>query len=269
MPRFSNLELGESFDSELLRDAPLGSGGETRDERYYLAQAYEHYQKAQFDKALRLYSRALEFDPNLVEGWSGQARMLIEMGEYKEALLWADKALDIFPDHSELLASKAVAYVRNGNRKKALELSDAAMQMKYASVYSWLTRGEVMLATKGWNDEYCFLRAVAAAGRDWFTRLLIARIYYFYHEHARAVDYAHQAIALHPTSPLAWHVLASSLAELGMRSQSRKAYMEALKLDTHFMPAQMGLKNLDSTSLFSLVSSPFRWLFAPVRWLFH
>ena len=35
-------------------------------------------------------------------------RMLIELGEFREAKLWADKALERFPHEPELLAAKAV-----------------------------------------------------------------------------------------------------------------------------------------------------------------
>ncbi|MCX7048654.1 MAG: tetratricopeptide repeat protein [Candidatus Sumerlaeota bacterium] len=266
MPRFSNLELGDEFHQEATQKAPAPV--EQRDEGFYLAQALEHWQNARFDQAMRLYSRALEFDPNLADGWSGQARMLIELGEYKEALLWADKALEVFPDNSDLLAAKAVAYVRLGSRKKALEFSDASIEKRFATVYGWLARGEVMLGTKGWNDEYCFLRAISSAGRDWFIRLLIARIYFFYSRYSQALVYARQALELHPTSPFVWHVIANSQMELGFRGEARRSYQEALKLNAQFLPAQMGLTNLENSSLISILLSPLQWLlFRPLRWL--
>ena len=49
--------------------------------------------------------------------------MLVELGEYQEAKLWADKAIEKFPGDPELLAAKAVALARSGDLQGALALT--------------------------------------------------------------------------------------------------------------------------------------------------
>ena len=44
--------------------------------------------------------------------------MRIELGEYREAGVWADKALELSPEHPELLALKALACVRDAKRDR-------------------------------------------------------------------------------------------------------------------------------------------------------
>ncbi len=64
--------------------------------------------QAYFDQGLRLYARALEENPKSTAAWTGQVRMLVELGEFREAKAWADKALETHPNHAELLASSPI-----------------------------------------------------------------------------------------------------------------------------------------------------------------
>src|SRR5579871_5803430 len=102
MSRFSNLEFNENSGGELRPQA-------AKDERFYLAEAEEAFASGKFEKALRDYAKVLEHNPHNPAAWSGQVRMLIELGEFHEARLWADKALERFPRDPHLLAAKAVA----------------------------------------------------------------------------------------------------------------------------------------------------------------
>ena len=105
MSRSVNLE----FDGGAEDHSWKASKGSRSTRSYYLQQAQAAFEGADFEKALRLFAKVLEFNPQNVGAWSAQVRMLIELGEYHEARLWADKALERFPTMPELLAAKAVA----------------------------------------------------------------------------------------------------------------------------------------------------------------
>ena len=120
MSRFSNLEFGDESEDQAPEQKAL-----VKDEAYYLAEARTAFENGNFESALRLYSKVLEFNPQNAIAWASQVRMLIELGEYREAKLWADKALERFPREPELLAAKAVALARSGDLQGALAFSDA------------------------------------------------------------------------------------------------------------------------------------------------
>src|SRR5215831_17818972 len=103
MSRFGNLEFGDESEAYSHSQKAL-----VKDEAYYLAEARSAFENGNFESALRLYSKVLEFNPQNAVAWASQVRMLIELGEYREAKLWADKALERFPHEPELLAAKAV-----------------------------------------------------------------------------------------------------------------------------------------------------------------
>src|SRR5438046_6221308 len=115
MSRFGNLEFGNESEEQSQKPAGL-----VKDDGYYMAEARSAFENGDFEAALRLYSKVLEFNPHNAAAWTSQVQMLIELGEFKEAKLWADKALERFPREPELLAAKGVALARSGDLQGAL-----------------------------------------------------------------------------------------------------------------------------------------------------
>src|SRR5262245_5715202 len=150
MSRFSSLEFGGQFEGESPEQKQLVKG-----EAFYMAEARLAFENANFEQGLRLYSKVLEFNPDNALAWSGQVRMLIELGEFREAKLWADKALERFPHEPELLAAKAVALARSGDLEGAIAFSDASIEERGDTAYILLERGDVLLVREEARDEYC------------------------------------------------------------------------------------------------------------------
>src|SRR5205807_3137586 len=96
MSRFGNLELDGESEDHSQQSRPL-----VKDETYYCSEAQTAFENGQFEPALRLFSKVLEFNPQNVVAWAGQVRMLIELDEVREAKLWADKAIERFPREPE------------------------------------------------------------------------------------------------------------------------------------------------------------------------
>src|SRR6266699_6930005 len=167
MSRFVNLEFdGESEDQSRLSKPLL------KDEAFYCAEAQAAFENGSFEQGLRLYSKVLEFNPNNAGAWTGQVRMLIELGEFREAKLWADKALERFPHEPELLAAKAVALGRGGDLQGALVFSDAAIEERGDTPYLWLARGDVLLARQDPRANYCFDKALGLSPGNWLVAWL-------------------------------------------------------------------------------------------------
>src|SRR5436853_6247908 len=138
MSRFVNLEFGGESEDQSHRQKAL-----VKDEAYYSAEARAAFENGNFEQGLRLFSKVLEFNPENAAAWTGQVRMLIELGEFREAKLWADKALERFPHEQELLASKAVALGRSGDLQGALAFSDASIEERGDAGSSWRARVKV------------------------------------------------------------------------------------------------------------------------------
>jgi tetratricopeptide (TPR) repeat protein len=257
MSRFVNLELGGESE-----DQPQESQKElVKDEAYYLSEARGAFENGIFESALRLYSKVLEFNPQNAAAWTNQVRMLIELGEYREAKLWADKALEKFPHEPELLAAKAVALGRSGDLQGALAFSDASIEERGDTPYIWLARGDVLLARKEHRADYCFEKAMLLAPRDWFVAWLAARIRFFYEQFALALKLIQQAVELNAGHFVVWLELGRCQYALGMVGPARISFTQANQLNPHCSEADMALVKLDSIGLWPHLRGWWRGLF--------
>jgi tetratricopeptide (TPR) repeat protein len=228
MSRFNNLEFDGHFeDQSHLQHARKAF----KDGSFYLTEAQSEFEHGRFERALRAYSKVLEFDPKCATAWAGQVRMLVELGEIQEAKLWADKALDMFPEEAELLAAKAVVLARAGDFKAAMIFSDSAVEAKSTLPYVWVARGDVFLARKEKRAEYCFERAVSLAPHDSFLRWLISRIYLFYKQFSRALKLAQQAVELDAGRAALWLQFGRCQMALGLTVPAGNSFEQARQLD--------------------------------------
>jgi len=257
MSRFVNLELGgESEDHAYREPAAL-----VKDEAYYLSEARTAFESARFEVALRHYSKVLEFNPQNAAAWTGQVRMLIELGEYREAKLWADKALEKFPREPELLAAKAVALGRSGDLPGAVAFSDAAIEERGDTPYLWLARGDVLLARKEPRADYCFDKALLLAPKDWFVAWLAARIRYFHEQFALALKLMQAAVEWNAGHFLLWLELGRCQQALGLTGPARNSYDQAQQLNPGCAEVRLALTKLSQTGIWSRLRGWGRQLF--------
>jgi tetratricopeptide (TPR) repeat protein len=225
MSRFSNLEYGGQGEEQTLRAHALS------DEARHLAEADAAFRGGAFERALRLFGRVFESNPRSVAAWAGQVRMLIELGEFAEAKVWADKALEHLPDEPELLAAKGVALAREGDTDAALAFSDAAIAERGDTPYVWMARGDVLLARDEKRADYCFAKALAAAPHDWLWPWLTSRIHLFYRRFALALKHARQALALEVGAAVVWLQMGRCQLALGLVDEARQALAQGGQLD--------------------------------------
>jgi tetratricopeptide (TPR) repeat protein len=239
MSRFGNLELGGESEEQQPHLKPL-----LKDETYYRAEARSAFENGDFELALRLYSKVLEFNPNQAEAWTGQVRMLIELGQFREARLWADKALERIPRDAELLASKAVALAREGDLQGALAFSDSAIEERGDTPYVWLARADVLLARKERRADYCMEKALLLAPGDWFIAWLGARVRFYYQQFVLALKLLQRAVELNATHFLLWLELGRCQLALGLAGPARHSFEQARQLNPNCRDAGLELARL-------------------------
>jgi tetratricopeptide (TPR) repeat protein len=171
LARFERLEYDDESNDEPMGTLGAGPSPESeRDSSVWMRQADDHRRRGLHENSLRYYSRALELDKSIVAGWLGQVQMLVLLGEYPEAELWARKSLELFKGQGDLMAGRAQALARLGDRTQAMELADASIRQEGSSAYRWMVRGELLATTRDEIDRHCFDKAVGA-DRDWLVPL--------------------------------------------------------------------------------------------------
>jgi tetratricopeptide (TPR) repeat protein len=251
MARFNKLEFDEG---EKPRQAGRERVGPPREGTDWMKRADEHRRTGYYENALKFYSRALELDKTLVNGWLGQVQMLILLNEYPEAELWARKALELFPSHGDLMAGRAQALCRKGDSKRAHELCDGALQQTGQSAYRWIVRGELMVARRQATDQHCFDKA-QQLDADWLVPAETALVYAYYRNPSRALMRARRACEIAPDQYYAWLLQARCQRDLGLNSQAQQSLRHCLDLCPGHGEAQRLLTEVQGS-----VSSLGRWL---------
>jgi Flp pilus assembly protein TadD len=241
--------------------SPVQTEEELKSEAHYLKEAQSAFEGGLFEQASRAFAKVLEFNPQNASAWTGQVRMLIELGEFREARLWADKALERFPRVPELLAAKAVALARTGDIRAALAFSDASFEERGDTPYIWLARADVMLARREKSAAYCFERAHLLAPENWLLHWLAARIHFYYRQFSLALKLAQQALAADAARSVVWLQIGLCQQELGMVALAQTSYAQALELDPQCHLAQTGLNRLQTVSWVSYARGFWRRVF--------
>jgi tetratricopeptide (TPR) repeat protein len=239
MARFDKLEFGGHQDAAKA-DVPALQAEQTD----WLAEGDRQRRMGQYENALRFYSRALEVDRSLIQGWLGQVQMLILLDECPEAELWSKKALELFPTDGELFSAQAQAVCRQGGFGRAAALSDGSLKQSGNSSYRWTVRGELMLARKQDTDRHCFDKAQQLNG-DWLTPLEIALIYLHYGYPSKALSRAQRAVEKAPDQYYAWYVQGLCQFRLEHAQQARQSFAHCLELCPRHGDATAKLVELD------------------------
>lgn len=276
--RFTKLELEETIEVTAVRPTPRTKadkeplrpdepvlhkgqfGTRVKDAQYHMEQALKRELEGSHEDALRSYSAALGENPLLLDAWLGQLVMLLELGEYPEARVWADKALESFPDHPSLLAAKAVAFHRMGRRREARDISDAAVQVQRDVDFVWLCRGELMLEDSGPASEHCFTNAVRISPDKPRMKLRIGAVLNRYGYHTRGLTVLREAVGELADSAWLWHLLGSTQEDLGLSDEAMTSFKRAAQL----APLNQAYKQAlvpKKRSLTDSVSALFRRLF--------
>ncbi len=249
MSRFGNLELGGQSEEQWQEQKPL-----VKDESYYWNQAGAAFESGDYEQALRQYSKVLEFNPQNIAAWAAQVRMLIELGEFREARLWADKALERFSNCPDLLAAKAVALARSGDLQGALAFSDASIEERGDTPYVWLARGDVLLARKEQRADYCFEKALLLAPKDWFVAWLAARIRFYHEQFVLALNLLQRAIEWNAGNFILWLEMGRCQEALGLIVPAQNSFTQAWQLNPECHEARLAVGKLSQKGILARAS---------------
>jgi Flp pilus assembly protein TadD len=227
MSRFVNLEIGGQARAQTPAQASLA----IKDEAFYQREARAAFEDADFEKALRSYSKVLEFNPHDAAAWTSQVRMLIELDQCDEAKVWADQSLERFPREADLLAAKAVILSRFGDTPNALAFSDQAVGENGSSPYVWLARGDILLAAHEPLADYCIDKALMLAAGDWGAAWQAGRIRCRHGQFALALRPLQQAVEWNPGHWVPWLELGRCQEALGLTTAAEKSYTQARALN--------------------------------------
>jgi len=255
MGRFENLEISIKPKK---KDIKYEWG---YDEVYYIKLAKDAQINGDFEAALRYYSRALSYKKDIEEAWVGQVICLIDLGEFDEAVVWADRGIEVIGNSPELLAVKAMALGRNGEIERALGYSEQAIKKKGDSPILWLSRGDIIIAEDFRNAEFCFRKAIECDKNDALIHLRISISLLSVQEFPSAIVHLKKAMILNPKSPFIPFLIGKAYNAIGIIKNAKNYYERSLKIRPDFKECILAYKKTLHQSIFNRILSWFKCTF--------
>jgi tetratricopeptide (TPR) repeat protein len=170
----------------------------------------EHYDKKEYEEAIKNYDKAIELDPKYSDPWNNKGISLAILGKDEEAIECFDKALAIDPNYVLAWNNKGNALTNLGKYNEAIECYDKAIQIKPDDAMGWYNKGNVLGKLLGKYNE--------------------------------AIECFDKALAIDPNSPDAWNNKGISLRILGKSEEAIECYDKVLRIDPNFTSAQNNRK---------------------------
>ncbi len=244
MARFERLEFDHELQEGLPGPDPAGNEPEAnRDQLVWMHKADEHRRRGLHENALRYYSRALELDKSLTAGWLGQVQMLVHLGEYPEAELWARKSLEIFKGHGDLMAARrrrwrgsAIGRRRWSSPTRPFARKEARLIAGWCGASYWSWPATTSTATASTRPS-----ALTATGSFPSRSALI----YLHHEQpSKGLLRARQAVEMSPQNFYAWFVEGQCEQALGFDRPAEESYRRVLELSPRHVDANRKLAEI-------------------------
>jgi len=264
MSRFSHIAPdGASKGAQDSAQTGSQTGSQTSDAfdaTHFLTQADAALNHGAFEKALRLYGRALERDRERPEAWLGQVRALLDMGQPEEATSWLEQAAGVLGEIPALLALRAIAAARSGNIDDARAWSDRALRDGRDAAEVWLARAEVVYATGGEKMARVNLGKAHERAPDADTARRCGEVALTAGDLTGALPWLRRAVRDAPESPLAALRMGVYWERAGDLEQARTELSRAVALSPHMESATIALDDLDNRGALSRLKSAFkRW----------
>ncbi len=210
-------------------------------------QYFHQYKRKGIEFALRMFSQAIELDPNYSLAWAGisdcRSFLYLYAGSHQvhreQAIAASRKAIDLDPKSAEAYASRGVALSLNSEYEEAeltlataIRLGPRLFEAYYFSARVAFVQGKLERAVE------LYEKASEVNPQDYQSPLLVAQIYDDLNRQEAAADSRRKGVLavearlrLNPDDGRALYMGANGLVALGEREKGLEWARQALELD--------------------------------------
>jgi len=204
------------------------------------------YCEGEFDLAAQEFHRARRHEPSLFDAWAEEVDARLRDGDVPRAAEVATEAISTYGRVPIFYAAKALVLAHKGYMEAAYEHSDISVKHQGASMFTWLSRGEVVLATGApgslHSAEACFEKARLRDPSRWRASFRAALSLLQWSHTPRALQLLAQVSQLIPANPFVWKLMGDCHLQLGHGYEARQCYRTALARRPGYPPADEALQ---------------------------
>lgn len=212
--------ISETRAKELEEFAKQNNSASSND---LLEEGKTYYNNGEYDKAIEIFKKAVELNPNDDDSWRLLGNSYNRNGQIEEAIKYYLKAAELNPDDSRNWFNLGISYSNNEQYKEAINSFLKVVELNPDDSYSWYGLGNSYIKNKQVEDAIkSLLKATELNSNDYQSWLDLA-IYYIHNEqYEEAIEPLLKAIELNPNN-------AGDLSLLGYVYKINGQYEEAIK----------------------------------------
>jgi arylsulfatase A-like enzyme len=218
-----------------LNDAVLPDPKENIGKANLIGKAFYAFKQQQYPEALRISTDLLRENPNMLDIWSLQTRILERLGRTEEAIGAAKQGLRLDPGSTSLAIAVANLSLHSGHLDDAESHAKLALKSTPAEAHRVLT--EVALERKDWPRARQEALAAGSQNRDApLSQMLLGRVSLGEGKPEEALQYFDRArsalVASHRRPlPSLSYLRGDALARLGRGDEAEQAFAAEIKRD--------------------------------------
>ena len=191
-----------------------------------------HYDNEEYDKAIEIFKKVLEFNSNDDLNWYCLGRSYCQNGEYQEAINSLLKAVELNPDNELNWYWLGSSYNQNGQYQEAINSLLKAVELNPDNELNWRWLGRSYYFNNQYQEAInSLLKAVELNPNDDDNYYLLGFSYYRNGEYEMAIDSSLKAVELNSDSEYNWFLLGCSYYQNGEYEEAVNSLLKAVEIN--------------------------------------
>ena len=195
--------ISETRAKELEEFAKQNNSASSND---LLEEGKTYYNNGEYDKAIEIFKKAVELNPNDDDSWRWLGNSYNRNGQIEEAIKYYLKAAELNPDDSRNWYNLGYSYINNEQYQEAIEPLLKAIELNPDDSDSWYLLGVSYYK----NGEYQkaiepLLKATELNPDDSRNWDLLGRSYYMNEQCQEAINSLLKAVEINPEDGISWY----------------------------------------------------------------
>ncbi|MBN1284681.1 MAG: tetratricopeptide repeat protein [Anaerolineae bacterium] len=194
-----------------------------------------------YESAIEDYTRAIELDPGMAEAYNNRGIASRRLDDYTQAIEDYSQAITINPDFAEAYNNRGYLYFVQGAYDQAIDDYTRAIELAPGLANAYTSRGYAYYGRGDYRaaiDDYTRAIEIDPGMAEAYTNR--CRAYYRLGEYEPAVQDCTRAIEIDPDQPIAYTSRARAYHTLAQYDQAVEDYTHAIRLDSNLAEAYAG-----------------------------
>ena len=222
--------ISETRAKELEEFAKQNNSASSND---LLEEGKTYYNNGEYDKAIEIFKKAVELNPDDYSNWNWLGSSYNQNGEYQEAINSLLKAIELNPNDAYNYYWLGFSYYGNGEYERAIDSSLKAVELNSDNEYNWFLLG----CSYYQNGEYeeavnSLLKAVEINPNDYLNWYWLGLSYYNNMQYQEAINSLLKAVELNSNDAGNYYWLGRSYNDNEQYEKAIDSLLKATQLNS-------------------------------------